>query len=70
MGYKIWAMAGISGHVCDFEVEGGLGTKGPPNGCDPPDSCGESEFVVLRLSKDVKPEKHQLFFITTWLYLL
>ena len=39
-------MAGISGRVCDFEVEGGLGTKGPPNGCDPPDSCGESGFVV------------------------
>ena len=55
-GYKIRVMAGISGYVYDFEVEGGLGTKGPP------DSCGESGFIVLRLSKDLRPRKHQLFF--------
>ena len=61
-GYKMWAMAGISGYVYDFEVEGGLGTKGPPNGCDPPNSCGESGFVVLRLAKDLESGKHQLFF--------
>ena len=61
-GYKMWAMAGISGYVYDFKVEGGLGTRGPPNGCDPPDSCGESGFVVLRLSKDLRPGKHLLFF--------
>ena len=58
----MWAMAGISGYVYDFEVEGGLGTKGPPNGCYPPNSCGESGFVVLRLAKDLEPGKHQLFF--------
>ena len=60
--YKMWAMAGISGYVYDFKVEGVLGTKGPPNGCDPPDSCGESGFVVLRLSTDLWPGKHQLLF--------
>ena len=26
------------------------------------DSCGESGFVVLGLSKDLRPGKHQLFF--------
>ena len=39
-GYKMWAMAGISGYAYDFKVEGVLGTKGPPNGCDPPHNCG------------------------------
>ena len=28
----MWAMTGISGYVYDFEVEAGLGTKGPQNG--------------------------------------
>ena len=36
----MWAMAGISGYAYDFKVESGLGTKGPPNGCDPPNNCG------------------------------
>ena len=49
-------------YVYDFEVEIGLGTKGTPNGCDPLDSCGGGGFVVLRLSKDLRQGKHQLFF--------
>nr|XP_004209154.1 piggyBac transposable element-derived protein 2-like [Hydra vulgaris] len=61
-GYKIWARAGISGYVYDFEIEGGIGTKGPPPGCNPPKQCGESAFVVLRLSNSLLPFKHTLYF--------
>lgn len=61
-GYKIWARAGISGYVYDFEIEGGLGSKGPPDDCVPPEKCGESDFVVLRLSAELEPLKHELFF--------
>ena len=61
-GYKMWAMAGISGYVYDFELDGGLNTNGPPKGSDPPESCGESGYVVLRLSENLEPRKHQLFF--------
>ena len=61
-GYKLWARAEISGYVYDFEVEGGLGSTGPPLGCNPPKKCGESAFMVLRLSADLSPNKHQLFF--------
>lgn len=46
-GYKSLARAGISGYIYDFEVEGSLGSKGPPAGCVPPAECGESDFVVL-----------------------
>ena len=62
LGYKIWARAGISGYVYDFEIEGGLGSKGPPDDCVPPEKCGESDFVVLRLSAELEPLKHKLFF--------
>ena len=61
-GYKIWARAGICGYVYDFEIEGGLGSKGPPNDCVPPEKCSESDFVVLRLSAELEPLKHELFF--------
>ena len=57
----MWEMAGISGYVYDFKFKGGVGTKDPQNVCELPDSCGESGFVVLRLSKDLRPWKHQLF---------
>ena len=30
LGYKMWTMAGISGYVYDFKVEGGLGNKASP----------------------------------------
>ena len=57
----MWAMTGIAGYIYDFKVQGGLGTKHPPNGYDPPDSCGESRFLVLKLSKDLQPGN--IFFI-------
>ena len=38
------------------------GTNCQANECELPDSCGECGFVVLRLSKGLKPEKYQLFF--------
>ena len=61
-GYKVWARAGISGYVYDFEVEGGLGSKGAPADSEPPTECGESGFVVLRLTSDLDPFKHEVFF--------
>ena len=51
----MWEMAGISGYVYDFKFKGGVGTKDPQNVCELPDSCGESGFAVLRLSKDLRP---------------
>ena len=61
-GYELWARAGVSGYVYDFEVEGGLGSKGAPAGCDPPVECGESDFVVLRLTSGLDHFKHEMYF--------
>ena len=61
-GYKLWAHAGLSSYVYDFEVDGGLDSKGVPTNCDPPAECGESDFVVLRLSNDLNQFQHELFF--------
>ena len=61
-GYKLQAHAGLSGYVYDFEVDGGLGSKGVPTNCDPPAECGEIDFVVLRLSNDFSQFQHELFF--------
>lgn len=61
-GYKMWCRAGISGYFYDFEVCGGLGVKGPPANLSKPENYGESEIVVMRLTKDLQPRKRQLFF--------
>ena len=61
-GYKRWAHAGLLGYVYDFEVDGGLDSKRVPTNCDPPAQCGESDFVVLRLSNDLNQFQHELFF--------
>ena len=63
-GYKLWARAGgDSGYVYDFEVEGGLGSKGAPkNAVNVPHELGESEFVILRLSEELEELQHELFF--------
>ena len=61
-GYKMWCRAGISGYIYDFEVRGGLGVKGPPTNLPKPEEYGESEFLVMRLTKDLDPGKHQVFF--------
>ena len=62
-GYKLWSRAGISGYVYDFEVCGELGAKGsPPNFNNNNDEYGESEFVVLRLTNNLEPAKHHVFF--------
>lgn len=61
-GYKLWAMAGMSGYVYNFEIDGEKGKAGPPVGCSAPRSVGESGFVVLRLSKHLEENKHKLFF--------
>jgi hypothetical protein len=60
-GYKLWCRAGMSGYVYDFEVLGSREAKGPPPGVNVED-FGESEHVVLRLSKDLERNRHQLFF--------
>ena len=41
-GYKLQAHAGLSGYVYDFEVDGGIGSKGVPTNCDPRGECGET----------------------------
>ena len=54
-GYKFWALAGMSGYVYHFEIDG-------EKGCTAPKNVGESGFVVLRLCKDLQKNKHKLFF--------
>ena len=61
-GYKLWALAGISGYVYDFEVDGMKGSHGPPPFSNPPAAVGESGYVVLRLSKSLEPNRHKIFF--------
>ncbi|XP_064607844.1 piggyBac transposable element-derived protein 3-like [Liolophura sinensis] len=60
-GYKLWARAGVSGYVYDFEVCGG-GPKGPPSEAEVPKVLGESECVVLRLIQPLAPKQHKIFF--------
>ena len=47
-GYKLWALAGVSGYIYNFEIDGEIGS-GPPVGCTAPNNVGEREFVVLHL---------------------
>ncbi|XP_028399194.1 piggyBac transposable element-derived protein 3-like isoform X1 [Dendronephthya gigantea] len=61
-GYKLWALAGVSGYVYTFEIDGEKGKTGPPSGWDAPEKCGESGFVVLRLIQRLEANKHKLFF--------
>lgn len=62
-GYKLWALAGVSGYVYTFEVDGEKGKTGPPDGWDDaPEKCGESGFVVMRLIQKLEEDKHKLFF--------
>ena len=60
--YKLWALAGISGYVYKFELDGGEGCFGPPPGVTPPPRCGESDFAVMRMSHKLLPDRHFLFF--------
>ena len=46
--YKLWVLAGMSGYVYDFEIDGMKGGKGSPNSTNPPPAIGESGYVVLR----------------------
>ena len=62
-GYKMWALAGISGYIYDFQLDGGLGVSGAPiSWTDAPKACGESGNVVLRLVEHLPPDKHKVFF--------
>ena len=46
----------------DFEVYGGIGTSGTPANIQSTHRFGESENVVLRLTSELSPKKHKLFF--------
>ena len=61
-GYKLWALAGISGYVYRFELDGGEDCSGPPPGVTPSPRCRESDFVVMRMSHELPPDRHFLFF--------
>ena len=61
-GYKLWALAGVSGYVYTFEVDGEKGKTGPPEGSNPPEKCGQSGYVVLRLVEKLEEDNHKLFF--------
>jgi hypothetical protein len=62
-GYKLWCRAGISGYIYDFEVIGSPDAKGQPPAVTLPCEFGESENVVLRLTKDLEEMKHLFFLI-------
>ena len=64
-GYKFWALAGMSGYVYHFEIDGEKGKSGPPAGFTAPKNVGESGFVVLRLCKDLQKNKHKFFLTIT-----
>lgn len=49
-GY-IWAMAGVSGYVYNFEIVGENGKKGAPAGEAMVKGIGESGYVVARLTE-------------------
>ena len=61
-GYKLWALADVFGYVYTFEVDGEKGKAGPPEGSNPPEKCGQSGYVVLRLVEKLEEDKHKLFF--------
>lgn len=61
-GYKLWARAGISGYIYDFEVDGSPISKGPPENRIVPEKCGESDFVVMRLCEGLEKNKHFVFY--------
>ena len=62
LGLKLWAMAGVSGYIYNFEVDGEKGKTGPPQRCTAPDSVGASGAVVLRMSMNLQRMMHKLFF--------
>ena len=52
----------MSDYVYNFEVDGSLESKGPPENTNPPSKCGESDFVVMRLTKDLEKNEHFVFY--------
>jgi hypothetical protein len=48
--------------VYTFEVDGEKGKAGPPEGSNPPEKCGQSGYVVLRLVEKLEEDKYKLFF--------
>ena len=59
-GYKLWCKAGVSGYIYDFTQ--GKKAKGAPDDVPDGDSYGETECVILRLTKNLEPSKHKVFF--------
>ena len=62
-GYKFWARAGISSYIYDFEVHGGLGSKGAPTGSTAPKACGQSDFVILRDCQKISDQTSMNFYL-------
>ena len=61
-GYKLWLLAGVSGHVHNFEVDGASESKGRPEYMNPPSKYGESNFVIMKLTKDLEKNEHLVFY--------
>ena len=59
-GYTLWARAGINVYVYEFEVDGSLTSKGPPENSIVTKNCGESDFAVTRLANKLEKNKHFL----------
>ena len=51
----------MSGYVYNFEVDGSPESKGPPENMNPPSKWGESNFVVMRLTKDLGENEYLVF---------
>ena len=70
-GYKLWALAGVSGCVYNFEVDGSPESKGLPENTNPPSKRGKSDFAVMRLTKGLEKNEHFVFYdnyfsLCTW----
>ena len=61
-GYKLWAMAGVSGYIYNFEVDGEKGKTGLLQGCTAPDIVGASGVIVLCMSMNLQRMMDKLFF--------
>ena len=61
-GYKLCALAGVSGCVYNFEVDGSPESKGLPENTNHPSKRGKSNFAVMRLTKGLEKNEHFVFY--------
>ena len=62
LGYKPWALAGLSGYVQNSEAQSEKQKKGLSIGYEAPLACDESKFVVIQLTNDLERNTHNFFF--------